>query len=264
MLIVFTDLDGTLLDRRYSWEPARPAIERLRAKDVPWILVSSKTRAEVEWWRAKMDNPHPFIVENGAAAFVPTGYFPFPVPHARRRDSYELLEWGTSYRELVASLEASSLSSRCPVRGFHDMPAAEVSVTCNLPLKQASLAKLREYDEPFRILDPSRARQLQHAIEDRGLRWTKGGRFWHITGANDKAVAVIALQHLYERANGPVKTIGLGDALNDAPFLQVVTVPVLVRSRESSKLKAAVPGGILTRQPGPAGWNETILGMIGD
>ncbi len=265
MQIVFTDLDGTLLDSKsYSWEAARPAIERLRKHQVPWIMVTSKTRAEVQWWREQMGNSHPFIVENGAAVFIPAGYFPFRVPDARRRNSYDLLEWGTSYSKLVSCLDTASQRSRCPVRGFHEMQATEVSLTCNLPLEQAALAKVREYDEPFRILDLSRARQLLRAIEDQGLHWTKGGRFWHITGANDKAIAVITLQRLYQRAHGSVETIGLGDAVNDAPFLRIVDFPVLIRSRSSAKLKAAVPRGVLSSRPGPVGWNQMLLRMIGD
>jgi mannosyl-3-phosphoglycerate phosphatase len=224
--------------------------------------VTSKTRAEVELWRKQLGHRHPFIVENGAAAFVPRDYFPFEVPGAQHRDNYELLEWGNKYGYLVSRLKEASRHSRCRVRGFHEMTAAEVSFTCNLPLEQATLAKLREYDEPFRVLDLNRLGQLLHNIEKQGLRWTKGGRFWHITGENDKARAVTTLQQLFERAYGSVETIGLGDAINDAPFLKVVTVPVVVRSRGSAKLKTAVPRGIHTDQPGPAGWNETLLKMI--
>ncbi len=262
--VVFTDLDGTLLEREtYSWEAARSAIEQLGKRGVPWIVVTSKTRGEVEWWRKRMGNSHPFVVENGAAAFVPSGYFPFPVPTAKQRDNYEVLEWGTGYGELVSALQTASRRSRCRVRGFHEMGAAEVSCSCNLPLEQAALAKRREYDEPFRVLDLSRATQLLEAIENRGLRWTRGGRFYHITGANDKAVAVTALQRLYERAYGPVETIGLGDAANDTAFLNVVDVPVLIRSRGSHYLKAVVPRGIITKQSGPAGWNEMLSQLIG-
>jgi mannosyl-3-phosphoglycerate phosphatase len=263
MQIIFTDLDGTLLDHEtYSWEAARPAIERLNLRDLPWVMVTSKTRAEVEWWRKQMDNRHPFVVENGAAAFVPLDYFPFPVPGAARRDNYEVLESGMKYHDLVSCLKEASRRSRCRVLGFNEMSPAEVSFTCNLPLEQAALAKVREYDEPFRILDLNRAAQLLHAIEKQGLRWTKGGRFWHITCENDKARAVTMLQQLFERVYGPVATIGLGDAPNDVPFLNVVTFPVLIRSRGSARLKAAVPRGILTDQPGPAGCNEILLKMI--
>jgi mannosyl-3-phosphoglycerate phosphatase len=261
--LIFTDLDGTLLDRdTYSWEEARPALGRLKLHKIPWIIVTSKTRAEVEFWRKCLGNQHPFIVENGAAAFIPTGYFPFAVPGATHKASYEVLEWGTPYAELVTKLKEAVRRSRCRIRAFHQMTAAQAAAACDLPVEQAALAKLREYDEPFQVLDLKRAGQLLADIEKQGLRWTRGGRFWHITGANDKAVAVAALTRLFEQACGRVETIGLGDAANDAPFLNIMNVPVLVRSADSKKLQAEVPRGTLTGRRGPAGWNEALLKLI--
>lgn len=65
-LLVFTDLDGTLLDHHtYSWQPARPALERLDGLKIPLILCSSKTSPEMLGLRAELGNRHPFIVENG-------------------------------------------------------------------------------------------------------------------------------------------------------------------------------------------------------
>jgi mannosyl-3-phosphoglycerate phosphatase len=263
MDIVFTDLDGTLLDRdTYSWEAARPALDRLKRQGIPWVLVTSKTCAEVEFWRRCLGNAHPFIVENGAAAYVPLDYFPSAVRGGRRLDAYEALEWGTPYEELVADLRGASQASQCRVRGFHEMTPDEVARLSNLPLKQAVLAKQREYDEPFLILDPDRAGALAAAIEARGKQWTRGGRFWHILGANDKALAVGALSALFERGNAPVRTIGLGDGLNDVSFLNVVDAAVLIRSPQAAELKAAVPRGVVTDRPGPAGWNAAILALI--
>ena len=47
--LVFTDLDGTLLDHRiYSFEDALPALDFCRKTHVPVILISSKTRAEMD------------------------------------------------------------------------------------------------------------------------------------------------------------------------------------------------------------------------
>lgn len=263
MDVLFTDLDGTLLDHQsYSWEPARPAIERLKNLAIPWVFVTSKTRAEVEPLREQLGNRHPFVVENGAAAFVPHDYFTFSVPQAAVRDDYYVLEWGRQYTYLVSCLKEAAERSLCRVRGFNDMMTAEIILICDLSFKQATWAKEREYDEPFLILDLERERQLLEAIEDLGLHWTKGGRFWHITGENDKAIAVRALRRLFERAYGPVRTIGLGDAINDAPFLNEVKIPILVRSGELAALQAAVPHGLITEQPGPAGWNEAVLGII--
>ena len=69
-LIVFTDLDGTLLDHEtYSLEPARPALDRLASEGIPLILASSKTAAEIDRLRAEIGcADFPAIVENGDPA----------------------------------------------------------------------------------------------------------------------------------------------------------------------------------------------------
>jgi mannosyl-3-phosphoglycerate phosphatase len=265
MDLIFTDLDGTLLDHdTYAWEAARPALDRLGRQGIPWVLVTSKTRAEVEFWRRRLGNQHPFIVENGGAAYVPLRYFPDAVRGSIHRDPYEVLEWGTPYEELVADLARASQTSRCRVRGFHEMTVEETAALCDLPLEQAVLAKQREYDEPFLILDTDRAGVLAAAIEELGRSLTRGGRFWHILGANDKARAVGALAALFEQGNAPLRTIGLGDGLNDATFLNAVASPVLIRSPQVAELKVRVPGGTVTDRPGPAGWNDAILALIGE
>lgn len=261
--VVFTDLDGTLLDPvTYSWQEATPALDRLKADGIPLVFVTSKTRAETEILRRELGNQHPFIVENGGAAFIPDGYFPFEVPGATIRGAYRVLEWGTPYRDLVAALKAASARSGCPVRGFSDMTAPEVAEACGFPVEQAARANAREYDEPFLIPDERFAPPLLAAIEEQGLHWTRGGRFYHVRHNNDKGLAVTALCGLYQRDRGPIRSIGLGDGLNDADFLNVVDTPVLFGSRFLEELERLVPRGIMSRADGPAGWSETVLSLL--
>jgi len=262
MKVVFTDLDGTLLDsENYSFRAALPALKHLKRNNVPWIMVSSKTRAEVEHWRAVLGNDHPFIVENGGAAFVPSGYFPIEVA-GTTRDGYTILEWGMKHERLIAALDAASVSSQCAVAAFHHMTVQQVAVACGLPVEQAAFAKMREYDEPFQILDMSRSKQLLAAIVEQGLCWTRGTRFWHITGTNDKAEAVRAIAGFYGRTHGSVETVGLGDGPNDVAFLRTVDVPIVIPSASSSDLMQLLPKGILARFPGPQGWNEAVLQRV--
>ena len=69
-IIVFTDLDSTLLHpKTYSFDAAMPALKLIKEKDIPLILCSSKTRAEIEVYRKKLDNQHPFVSENGGGIF---------------------------------------------------------------------------------------------------------------------------------------------------------------------------------------------------
>jgi mannosyl-3-phosphoglycerate phosphatase len=262
MRVLFSDLDGTLLHlQTYSAEAARPALRRLNRKRVPLVLCTSKTRAEVEFWREQLENKHPFIIENGGAIYIPDGYFEFPIPGAVDRDGYHVIEYGMPYAELVAALRAASRESGCRVLGFSDMSAEEVSARTLLPLEQAELAKRREYDEPFEIVGVG-THTLLNAINSRGMQWTRGDRFYHITGHNDKAEAVRALTALYRQAHKQVDTVGIGDGHNDVSFLSTVDQPIVIHSRFAVALKRAIPHSLVTQSPGPHGWNEAVLQLL--
>ena len=262
-LLVLSDLDGTLLDHTtYAFDAARAALERLRDARVPLVLCTSKTRAEVEPIRAALRNTHPFIVENGGGVYLPLDYFPFGIDGAERRGDYAVISLGDSYAELTRALARASRATGVGVRGFADMTDDEVAAETGLAPAEARLARQREFDEPFEVLEPARAPELLAAIEREGKRWTTGGRFHHITGANDKAAAVWLLIALYRRQLGAVRTVGLGDAPNDAAFLRLVDVPILIASPRVDRLRALVPEGRVTTLEGPAGWNAAVLDVL--
>ena len=74
-VVVFTDLDGTLLDENYSYKETLPIISRLLELGFRIVLCSSKTRREIEFYRKVLGIDDPFISENGAAIFVSRDYF---------------------------------------------------------------------------------------------------------------------------------------------------------------------------------------------
>ncbi len=268
-LVVVTDVDGTLLDHdTYSFAPAVPALQRLQAEDVPLILCSSKTRAEIEGLQKHLGIAHPFISENGGALFVPDGYFGFPLPGSRRIDGYQAIEFGRPYAELVSALRSAASALRLRVTGFSDMTDEQVAHACNLSLREARLARKREYDEPFSVHDADAAsRRLLHALlRERGFRCTAGGRFDHVTGPTDKGRAIGVLRMLYRRAHRRhIVTVGLGDAPNDLCLLREVEIPIVIRRSENGvteALLAAVPYSRVSRWPGPLGWNEQIEEVV--
>ncbi len=268
-LIVLSDVDGTLLDRdTYSFAPAAPALERLERERVPLILCSSKTRAEIESLQQELGIRHPFISENGAALFVPAEYFHFSLPGARRLDGYEVIEFGRPYPLVVSALHSAACAVGARVTGFSDMSAEEVAQRSGLSIAQASLAKRREYDEPFIVDERDMALRpaLHGRLVARRLRCTSGGRFDHVTGATDKARAAGVLRMLYQQADHRrIVTVGLGDAANDACLLREVQIPVIIRQRageQTRQLLSAVPRSRVSRRLGPHGWNEQIEEIV--
>lgn len=265
-LLFFTDLDGTLLDETYSYEAALPALAALQDHGIPLVLVSSKTRAEIEALRRRLGHVHPFIAENGGAIYIPTGTFPFPVEGAiPLTDGLAVVGLGTDYAALRASLVSIRQTTGVSVRGFGDMTAAEVGRLTGLPEADAVLAKQREHDEPFLVEGSEEAeRMVLEAITARGLHWTKGGRFYHLTGRSDKGVACRRLLSCYRRLHGDaVASVALGDSDNDLPMLAAVDRPILLRRPDGSH---AMPDGLdrIAKADGigPIGWNQAVLGLL--
>jgi mannosyl-3-phosphoglycerate phosphatase len=268
-LLIFTDLDGTLLDHdTYDFSPALPALAAIRAAQVPLILCSSKTFAEMQYWRQALDINHPFISENGGAICVPKGYFAPPLHEASERNGHSLIITGASYASLRAALAELVKQTYLPLVGFGDLTVEQIMARTGLTLEQARLAKMRDADEPFfidRDFDDEEAHHLQAEASRQGLRVTRGGRFFHLTGSSDKGTAARQLIQLYHAAwLQPICTVGLGDSLNDLPLLQAVDVPIGVRKKSGEVDESALARAKaqITKQPGPAGWNEAILELV--
>ncbi|MHC5077171.1 MAG: HAD-IIB family hydrolase, partial [Planctomycetota bacterium] len=234
-LLVFTDLDGTLLDHEsYSFEPALPALAVLKDNNIPLIVCTSKTRAEIELIRVQLDNSHPFISENGGAIFIPRNYF-LEMPQATREDTdYSIIEFGTPYSRLREVFNRMQSALPGKLRGFGDSTPDEVAEFCGLPLANAKLAMRRDYDEPFVVEGEMPFDVLQEMASHSQLQVTRGGRFYHLMGNNDKGKAAQLLRDMYQNQQEYPTTVALGDSLNDLPLLEVVDYPILVKKHDGS------------------------------
>ncbi len=262
--IIFSDLDGTLLDSQtYSFDPARPALEAIASAGIPLVFCTSKTRTETEHWRSVLKNNHPFIVENGGAVFVPEGYFGTDAGFDKRAGGYGVLEIGRPYPELRQALESIRASTGFPLRGFGDMSVEEIAERCGFTRHDAELAATREYDEPFIGVEEGMLPRIVQEAAAFGFQIVSGARFHHLVGGSGKGGAVRALRSLYEVSRGPVRTIGLGDSANDEPMLRAVDIPILVRRSDGSHLEVVdLPGLIIAPSSGPQGWREVVLMLL--
>lgn len=270
--IFFSDLDGTLLNHdSYSWAPAQEALDELARRRLPLILVTSKTRAEVEVLRRKLGNGHPFVTENGGGIFFPRGYFPKKVEGAISvSHQYLCIALARPYAEITAALDEIVAESGASVVGFRQMSAREVAQNTGLTAREAELARHREFDEPFFFTGSDEDQQRFLAVaRERGLTVTQGGRFWHIFSGSDKGRAVERLMKLYRealRGSGRVRSVALGDSANDLPMLQAANVAVIIAKpggRHDGMLLEQLPRAIRASAPGPQGWNEAVLELLG-
>ena len=263
--VIFTDLDGTLLsDRTYDFTPALPALDQIRSLMIPLILVSSKTKAEIEFYCKGLSVEEPFIAENGGAIYFPSA-FPLPDIYSyERADNYRALFIGRPLCEL--SERINTLRDQFHFRCFSEMTMEEIAAVTGLTLQQAGLASQREFDEPIVLESASDDGSLicEKALEI-GLDCVKGGRFLHVFLGGDKGKAVEVLLELYRQKGHEVLSIGLGDSQNDVSMLRAVDKAVVMQSPDGTYIEGLDhPDLVKAEGRGPSAWNKVVLSILED
>jgi mannosyl-3-phosphoglycerate phosphatase len=248
--VVFTDLDGTLLDHdTYAWDAAVPALDALKAAGVPLVLASSKTAAEIAELHAGLGlGETPAIVENGAGLFR---------PGADGGDD-------SAYRNLRRALEALPKELRVFFRGFGDMSAYEVADITGLSRDAAALARTRQHSEPgLWAGDAATLEAFLAALGAQGIAARRGGRFLTLSFGATKADRMAEIAD----ALGATTSLALGDAPNDVEMLEAADAGVIVKNDHGPplpRLAGEADGRIArTEAPGPAGWNRAVLDWLG-
>jgi mannosyl-3-phosphoglycerate phosphatase len=272
-IIVFSDLDATLLDREtYSWKPAERAIEALRKRDAALVMVTSKTLSEIVALHQELGFDDPLVFENGGGIAlheetVPREFVTSWEPKTEKfhREGFTVLALGRGYEELVKSLAEISTEVGTPLLGFSAMSHEEVTKATSLPAEQAVKARMRLFDEPFMIAEDSKAleSEIRNAAVRRGLDVVKGGRFWHLIGHAGKGKAVSVLLEAFKKRYGAVVSIGLGDSPNDLPFLQLVDIPVVLgKPFQAESVLSLSERAHRYDSSGPEGWNQAVLHIL--
>lgn len=241
--VLFTDLDGTLLDHHdYRPGPALAALRALRDAGVAVVPVTSKTAAEVRPLARRLGLADGWAVENGGALAWPDG---------------ECLAVGRPYGHVRAGLAEAARDAGATVRGFGDMDSGEVARLTGLDPPAVAAARRRELSETFLLLDGDLP-ALLHELSRRDLQAVQGGRFLTVSGRHDKGTAVRAFL-----SRAPAESWGVGDAGNDAPMLAAVDHPHQVRRADGTWADLDVAGVVRVAGVGPAGFVQVAERILG-
>ncbi|MEF8848063.1 MAG: HAD-IIB family hydrolase [Candidatus Thermoplasmatota archaeon] len=252
--IIFSDLDGTLLDHdTYSYKDAEKNLKIIKNLGIPLVFCTSKTRSEIEYWRDKMKNYHPFISENGGGIFIPENYFSFNFDYEKKIGRYYLIRLGEDYEKILEC--KNDIIKRFDIRSFEEMTKEELASNVGIDEKQAVLAKRRDFDLPFYIFNKNQIEKIRDKAKEHGLKMVSGGRFFHLMGENDKGKAVQILTDLYKKKYDRIATIGIGDSENDFSMLENVDKGYLVKRKDGTH---ASMNYLTVDKVGPRGWSEII------
>ncbi|MDF1526504.1 MAG: HAD-IIB family hydrolase [bacterium] len=259
-VIVFTDLDGTLLDHKsYGVRAALPAIDLLVRRGIPIIPVTSKTAAETRRWVKLLILEGPFICENGCGVVIPAGSLKVRPAGAVEKDGEWRISLGAGIEEVRRGLEELSESAGFSYRAFGQMSADELSSLTGLAGKELDQCLVREHEELFIILEEHDADSIGKKAAEKGLHFTQGGRFYHLTSGVHKGDAVKILANLYREELPDPLFVGIGDSFNDLPMFTSVDMPFLVQKPDGT-YDPLVPEDAACRVSGvgPRGWRIAV------
>ncbi|EDQ34746.1 HAD-superfamily hydrolase, subfamily IIB/mannosyl-3-phosphoglycerate phosphatase family [Hoeflea phototrophica DFL-43] len=253
-LIVFTDLDGTLLDHEtYSHAAAGAALAALKSHGVPLVLASSKTASEIAPLRAELGFEHcQAIVENGAGILE---------AHQTGDGSDQV------HQRLLDALVELPPALRSCFEGFSDWSDEEVASRTHLPLDQARMAKQRQFSEPGLWSGGETERdQFKALLKKRGITALQGGRFMTLSFGSDKAQRMIDIIARHSSPGYKPFAVALGDAGNDIKMLESADLGFIIPNSSHGgigQLAGEASGRIIRETAeGPAGWNHAVLGLL--
>ena len=272
--IVYTDLDGTLLDfDSYSFAQSQEAVQHLRALEIPLIFCSSKTRVEQEVYRSALGLKTPFIVENGSAIMLPEDFLDFNLSSVSelnqypvyQRTGYSCIELGKSAEYIRSAIQAARMKSGADPQGYQDLSLAEIMQLSGLDKNSAERASIRDYSETL-LKNTGKGSSWEEFIkllEEEGLQCVSGGKFHTVMGqGSDKGTAIKLLNLLLRKKYGKIRTVGLGDSANDLPLLDAVDFPFLVQ-KPSGKWEAVDNPKInKVEAVGPRGFTLAIHSLL--
>ena len=232
-------------------------LDELKRCDIPVVLVSSKTLAELEKHRQSLALDGPVIAENGAVVDVPDSYFSTGVSFEAGSVDRSVLQ--RHYREIRDDGNYDCVS-------FEELGDAGVAEATGLSAREAALANKRQASEPILWNDTeSRLQEFTAQAEARGLRCTRGGRFVHLMGKHDKADAMMALCEAYceNSPDSDIESVALGDGPNDLGMLHAADVAVVVPGKHGVPMP--IDGHRDVRFPtesGPRGWAAAMRELL--
>ncbi|MEI6897764.1 MAG: HAD-IIB family hydrolase [Psychromonas sp.] len=261
--LIFTDLDGTLLDHyTYQSDDAKETIVTLKQSDIAIIANSSKTLPEILAIRQQLNLPDPFIIENGAAVYIPVNYFNRQPTDTKLQGEFWVKEFTQQKEHWLSLLNQQAQRFSDAYQGFSQMDNKQLAKLTGLNLEQATRAKQRQYGEPVNWLGNAQLKtEFIGMMRSLGANMLQGGRFLHISGFCDKGKAQhwLAEQYAKETPQQKIISIALGDSENDIAMLEQATIAVLIRSpvHDFPMLKRTLDI-YHSRQYGPAGWAECL------
>ena len=252
-ILIFTDLDGTLLDRdTFEFKKISNYIKDIILKGIIIIPNSSKTREEIDIFNKELKENLPFIVENGAAIYNLNAInSSFPEKISLSRECAEILE-------IFESKISYKLKKKC--KFVNNLTFDEQIKKFGLPKEKLKYAMNREYTIPL-IFDGSKNEKIDlfKSVRKVGLSLQEGGRIINLCDKTSKAQAMKMVVKIFKKIiKEKLITLGIGDNFNDLEMIKNSDIPCLVFNDKFKLEKININNCLVSKSPAPDGWVEVV------
>mgnify|MGYP003575666905 FL=1 len=259
--IIFTDIDATLIETvPTNYNISLNIVDEVKKMNIPLILCSSKTRVEQIRIRKLLRLKDPYIVENGGAIIIPNNYFSISINDKTNNEIVdEVIKLGVSAQEIRFKLNEIRDRFDLSFKGVSDLSIDEISKITGLDTNALEGINKREYGETILEIDKREKKILSTEVEKIGFRIIHGGRFFDITGGNDKGAAMKVLLDIYSKhLNCKFTSFAIGDSKNDESMFEVADFPMLVKNQKGEWINTNVKNITKLDGIGPEGWYRAL------
>ena len=251
-VVIFTDLDGSLLHRdTFQFDTIKDYIKSLVSKGVIIIPNSSKTEKEIENFIEELGVNLPYISENGSSIHglnLITSNFPDKLILSRGKE--ELLN-------IFENKVPEKLKEKC----FQISKMSKKEKENILGQKDEELkdALNRKYTLPFLFKgDKNEKNRLLKILNLNSLTLQEGGRVSNLCDNINKVKSMNRVIKILKKTEDKIKTIAVGDNFNDLEMLRNCDIPCLVFNDQFKLDQININNLIFSNKPSPEGWADVI------
>ncbi len=251
-LIIFTDLDGSLLHRdNFKFDEIKDYVRNLINDGIIIIPNTSKTEKEIEEFTKELGSKLPFISENGSSIhglnLINTN---FPNKIILSRDKKEL-------HEIFDSKVPKELKDKC--KFISDMSTSQQTNIFGLQDNKLKNALNRKFTIPF-LFEGNKIEknELLKILRSYSLNIQDGGRVQNLGDNTDKVKSMKQVLKIYKKVESRIKVIAVGDNSNDIDMLRNCDIPCLVFNDQFKQDQINIDKLIVSDKPSPEGWADVI------
>jgi len=260
-LLIITDLDASLLRDDYTYEEAKPVLQKLQDAKIPLILNSSKTVAELANLAFELQSLAPIVAENGGAVCIHKES-PLPKPSdCETYGDYAVIPAGMTRGFVLEQAHRLRQLKGFHFEGFDDWSDRHLSVITGLDVNAAGRARQRYVTEPILWRDSEQGLvQFTQLLAEHSIQVIRGGKFLHLMGNINKADGALLATRLYSTAFPDTQwhTVAIGDSENDLQMLEQADTAIVIPHKGSTRIHPNNANTMVATKSASAGWAECV------